>query len=438
MSENLERKKAVITILGIIGGNEGDITASYYLQGKENLKFDYFNTFPLLCDNFADEYEILPIFTQSAKEVNQKVVQKSEFKKPISKQIAINSIENGFFIEENNYEDIFKKINDILNSKKYSEFIVDVTHGFRHLPILAMVAMIITNFKDTEKIKYIFFAKEKIKPDKENGIKGIYEIVDLKEYLDIANISFILSAFSDNYTVSSHIKSAKFEKLLKALNSFSNDIMALNISNLQNSQEKLVSELDKIDNEAVKDQAQNLKTKIQNLADFVNDKRSEILYKLALDLFDKNYLLLSLAALFESMRSYVVEFMYKNNNEIMQKIEDFYKNKGDRKNYLIDKFCKNTLKFFPKNKNNVYAEFLDRTSEKDEKLELTNKEIDRILSSLKKLEYRKEIISLYEKIETKRNDLTHANSSGKAFDDIKNEVKDFLEKYKNLVSWQNK
>ncbi|MBP3206730.1 MAG: CRISPR-associated DxTHG motif protein [Campylobacter sp.] len=419
-----DKQRIVITILGGTVGN-----AKYWLSQdilksdiknlfKETSELVYQNMFDYLCKNLKSSCEILPLYTDYAKDIN--------------KEISEEKIQNGIRIDEKEFEDIFSKINNILDSEKYkdSEFIIDITHGFRHLPILATIASLIHNFKNADKIKAILFGKE-IKPQDE------YEIIDLKIYLDIANISFILTAFSDNYTISNHIKSPKFKDLLNALNDFSNDMMALNVGKLRISRNNLIKYLEKIDNEAIKQQAINLKIKIENLVDF-NAKRSEILYKLAKDMFDKNYLLLSLAALFESTRSYIVEFMYKNNNEIMQKIEDFYKNKGDGKNYLIDKFCKNTLKFFPKNKNNVYAEFLDRTSEKDKKLELTNKEIDRILSSLKKLENRNKIVSLYEKIETKRNDLAHANSSGKAFDDIKNEVKDFLEKYENLVSWQNK
>ncbi|MDA3052860.1 TM1812 family CRISPR-associated protein [Campylobacter sp. JMF_01 NE2] len=449
MSETKKDKKAVITILGIAGGDDKAKKASYYLENMElNTHFEYFNTFPFLCDTFGHNYnyDIVAVFTQSAKQNNHKVIEKTDFKKENSRQIALNSLQNGCEIDDTDYDKIFQKINEILNDEKYGEFIIDITHGFRHLPILTMVAMMIANFKDTKKIKHIFFAKE-IKA------KEKYEIIDLKIYLDIANISFILTAFSDNYTISNHIKSAKFEKLLKALNSFSNDIMALNISNLQNSQEKLVSELDKIDNEAVKDQAQNLKTKIQNLADFVNDKRSEILYKLALDLFDKNYLFLSLASLFESTRSFMVELINDNNPGAIEKVRNFHKNQIKKKReknpyftgdlgYRVDDFCVRVFKFkldkiATEDKYEAFLKFIN-TKNNNEKIELNNDEIDALIQTPLKVEKIDKIAEFYADLDVKRNDLAHANSSGKAFDDIKNEVKDFLEKYENLVSCQNK
>lgn len=419
-----DKQRIVITILGGTVGN-----AKYWLSQdilksdiknlfKETSELVYQNMFDYLCKNLKSSCEILPLYTDYAKDKN--------------KEISEEKIQNGIRIDEKEFEDIFSKINNILDSEKYkdSEFIIDITHGFRHLPILATIASLIHNFKNADKIKAILFGKE-IKPQDE------YEIIDLKIYLDIANISFILTAFSDNYTISNHIESPKFKDLLNALNDFSNDMMALNVGKLRISRNNLIKYLEKIDNEAIKQQAINLKIKIENLADF-NAKRSEILYKLAKDLFDKNYLLLSLAALFESTKSFIVEFMYEQNKSAMQRVEQFYQNRGDRKNYLIDEFCVSVLKFNNKKFKGIqkYKEFLKQINRdnKEDKIELSSDEIDALI----KIPNKKELFFFYKGVEAKRNDLAHANSSGKAFDDIKNEVKDFLEKYENLVSWQNK
>lgn len=72
-------------------------------------------------------------------------------------------------------------MNETIN--QYDEVIVDVSHGFRHLPILMVVDLIIQNFQDTSKIKQILFAKEIDKHEKDK--KGVYEIIDLKEYLTL-------------------------------------------------------------------------------------------------------------------------------------------------------------------------------------------------------------------------------------------------------------
>jgi len=74
--------------------------------------------------------------------------------------------------------------------------IVDVTHGFRYLPILMIIDLIIQNIKQENKIKSILFAKELVKPLKENNFIGEYDIIDLRQYLGLANITYHILANS--------------------------------------------------------------------------------------------------------------------------------------------------------------------------------------------------------------------------------------------------
>ena len=52
----MNQKKAVITILGTIGGNENHQKAIYYFENKKEEKEEYFNTFPLLMQNYSKDY----------------------------------------------------------------------------------------------------------------------------------------------------------------------------------------------------------------------------------------------------------------------------------------------------------------------------------------------------------------------------------------------
>jgi len=66
----------------------------------------------------------------------------------------------------------------------------------------------------------ILFTKE-IKP------KEVYEFIDLKRYLDLANIAYALTTFERNYTVASNVKveDKNFQKLLDDLSKFSQHIL---------------------------------------------------------------------------------------------------------------------------------------------------------------------------------------------------------------------
>ena len=391
---NMSSKKAVITILGMIGGNDNHNKAMYYFEGNNILQKEYFNTFPLLIENYSQEYVIVPLYTKEAKMVNEKVLHKSEIENFI--------FEEKYFIDnEKDFAKVFNTINKAID--EFDELIIDVSHGFRHLPILMIVDLIIQNFKDTSKISKILFAKE-IVQFKE------YEIIDLKEYLDLANIAFVLSTFEKNYTVASHIKSVKYKKLLGELNDFSNDLMALNLGNLFKTANDLIIELDKVEEVSIKTQAQSLKKTIEELSDFKGKKRYLVYYELSKNLFDKKYMLLSLALLYESIRMYIKSAIKKEHKQLVEDIEKEF----DNDLYKIGDFFKN----------------LDKEYDYNQK---AKKIVDKQQYTILKKAYDKlGLKELYKNINNKRNNLAHANS-GVSFDYIEKDIASLLFKYESLA-----
>ena len=395
--EQVITNKAIITILGKAGELDNHTKAKYYFEWKKEVQKEYFNTFPLLIENFSKRYEIVPIYTKDAQNANIKVLKKEN--------LEFNSFNSNCLIhDDKDFKNIFKIINETIAS--YEEVIVDVSHGFRHLPILMIVDLIIQNFQDTQKIKKILFAKE-IQAFKE------YEIIDLKEYLELANISFVLTTFEKNYTVASHIKSVKYSKLLKELNDFSNDLMALNIGNLLKTSKELIEELDKIDDISIKTQAETLKLVIQQLTDFKNKKRYLVYYQLSKNLFEKEYMLLSLALLYESIRMYIKSYIKNKHLDLVEDIE----RQLNHDLYKIGDFFKN-LSW------RSYSQFLKQNKTK---LNIIESDYIKLANS-----YPSRLKQLYSDIDKKRNNLAHANSNGK-FEDIKKSINDLLINYENLA-----
>jgi CRISPR-associated DxTHG motif protein len=396
----MNSEKAVITILGLIGGNENHQKATYYFEDKKEEKKEYFNTFPLLIEKFSNDYKIVPLHTKEAKSVNEKVLQRSD--------ITFANFEEKYFIDDDkNFTKLFNIINSAI--EEYDELIIDVSHGFRHLPILMVVDLIIQNFQDTSKIKQIFFAKEIVQYKE-------YEIIDLKEYLDLANISFVLTTFEKNYTVASHIKSEKYKKLLKELNDFSNDLMALNIGNLKKTANELIIELDKIEEISIEKQALKLKETVQQLSNFENNDLYFYYYQLSKTLFEKNYILLSLTLLYESTVLFILFSIEKKNNEIYKKLENHFKNKfNETYIYQLGDLLKN-----------LHRNFVDNN--KINRNLLNEKEYLLLQNSYKSLNIQK----LSKDINDKRNNLAHANSI-KSFQDISQEVSKLIFQYESQI-----
>ena len=418
-------KTAVITILGIQGKKEDIKTkgcARYYLTSESADKSqEFFNTLPLLADKFGVE-NIVPIYTAEAREFNEAVMAHYA-------NFQINFNDDYKIVDEKNFEalfEIFERAIDDLVKSGVDKIIFDVTHGFRHLPLLALVDLLIQNFSNVSQIDQILFAKE-IEKFK------LYEIIDLRQYLDIANIAFVIAAFSQNYTLAQHIKTKKFESLVNALNAFSNNILSLNIAKLKSSHGELIKELDMIDDIALISRAKDLKDRLNKICDW-NDRAYVFRYKLAKDMFEKGYLLQSLVLLFESVNSYIVSVFEKNIPDIFQKISEESSKNKERKNYKISNFFVQALKY---GSNTTNEEFLNKTKNNLKYLDLTNSDIDSIrLVVATKFGSSHELDKYRWQLDNLRNDFAHGNISEEEFSHIKQEIKRLFDRYHNFINIQ--
>lgn len=418
-------KTAVITILGIQGKKEDIKTkgcARYYFTSESADKSqEFFNTLPLLADKFGAE-NIVPIYTAEAREFNEAVMAHYA-------NFQINFNDDYKIVDEKNFEalfEIFERAIDDLVKSGVGKIIFDVTHGFRHLPLLALVDLLIQNFSNVSQIDQILFAKE-IEKFK------LYEIIDLRQYLDIANIAFVIAAFSQNYTLAQHIKTKKFESLVNVLNDFSNNILSLNIAKLKSSHGELIKELDMIDDIALISRAKDLKDRLNKICDW-SDSAYVFRYKLAKDMFEKGYLLQSLVLLFESVNSYIVSVFEKNIPDVFQKISDESSKSKDRKNYKISNFFVQALKF---GNNTTNEEFLNKTKNNLKYLDLTNSDIDSIrLVVATKFGSSHELDKYRWQLDNLRNDFAHGNISEEEFSHIKQEIKKLFDRYHNFINIQ--
>ena len=419
-------KTAVITILGIQGKKEDIKTkgcARYYFtsESADNSQ-EFFNTLPLLADKFGAE-NIVPIYTAEAREFNEAVMAHYA-------NFQINFNDDYKIVDEKNFEalfEIFERAIDDLVKSGVGKIIFDVTHGFRHLPLLALVDLLIQNFSNVSQIDQILFAKE-IEKFK------LYEVIDLRQYLDIANIAFVIAAFSQNYTLAQHIKTKKFESLVNALNAFSHNILSLNIAKLKSSHNELIKELDRIDDIALNSRANALKDKLNKICDW-DDSAYVFRYKLAKDMFEKGYLLQSLVLLFESVNSHIVSVFEKNIPSIFNKILDECSKMGVRKNYLISNFFIQSLKT---RAHETDEDFVGRTMKNLKYLELSKSDIKDIRLVINtKFGSSNELAKYHKQLDDLRNDFAHGNISEEEFSHIKQEIKKLFDRYQNFINIQD-
>jgi CRISPR-associated DxTHG motif protein len=447
-------KKAVITILGIQGGyvsnnkvtfSNIDNLAEYYFEG-DNDKKEYFNTLPLLIDKYQNEYTIIPIFTKESKLFNQEVLSK------LYPNLQIDFNDKYLIKDEKNFKDVFSLFNRTI--EEFDEVIIDVTHGFRHLPLLMLIDLMIINFKDIEKIKKILFAKEIIKHTPKQ--QGSYEIIDLKDYLDLANISYALSSFNQNYTVSNHIKTNNrdYNNFINELSSFSKHILANSIDALIISSKrkksislKIINYIDKIlskDDDILKNFEPFLlevRKHIEIIESYKNLKYFQRLYKLSKNMLEKGYLLNSITLLSEAIGLYTKEIFKNINNDIKEFIEEFEQKVKQHKNtnkkyhlYSLSSQSKTLYKLGTKfNGNYLSIKYPNENEEifNEKSAEITIRIKNHILD-IKNSQNYTEIVDLINSIDILRNNLAHGNSSNR-LEDVEKEIKEVLNKFEELI-----
>jgi len=472
-------KKAVITICGLIGVSKPnpnkDGEPKFILKTEEDkalyttelktvsleTKKHYINMLPLLFNNFGNDYDIIALATKKAKTEQIKVL---EFEKLKDDEIIFQDIEEDKATE---YSDYFKMVNTLLN--EYQEVIVDLSHGFRHLPILTLINLIIQNIKNPSKIKHILFAQE-IVPNKE------YKIIDLRDYLGLAKLTFVLANFNENYTIGNQLifNNPNYQELVDRLRIISGHILGNSIKALIDGDDSLVEQTVK-QFEALMQSDQNIKNfssqideiikHLQNIQDLKNEEHYMKLFKLSQMMSKREYLLNSITLLNESIGLYCAKKLGSISDEIQKHINK-YLDENDGNLYELAHQSKNIIKngdefkgaflFEPtkpkltsgqktalqekkkKLKGKIPSSILDEIKSGGFKIELS--EIDnisdktiknQIISHVNNNDYKelRDIIIAAEKL---RNNLAHGNSSDE-IGNVKAEITKILKRFENLL-----
>ena len=419
----------VVTILGIGHVKEVEERPFYkYDEKLENLYFlkkqRYTNMLPLLIDNFGMQ-NVVPIFTVDAKKTQLDVLKK-EFQ---TEHIEIFK-EHNFISDDKDFYEILRIINNATSGD--DEYIIDLTHGFRHIPILATISLISQGLNNTDKIKHIFFAKE-IEPYKD------YEIIDLKEYLELANMSYMLETFDKNYTVSfvAAFENEDFKNLRGELTKFSNDILANSLKALENRFDIVLQYI-----ESIKKHEQiftfgpsldKIKEHIEDLKRISRKKDFQKLYEIAKVLNKKGYLLNAITLLFEGIGYYCVRGLENFDPKVEAYVKEF-KNSKFFDSYILTNQSRTLVK--TKKDRNSYLFGIEKAQTH---FGLSEKEVREYLGDIKnlicdKLERIPNIENFRNFIfdaEGLRNNLAHGNSSDE-IENTKLKFKQLLDEYKKF------
>jgi len=425
--------------------------AKYKSQVEEIKETENINTLPILIDTFQKNgYEIISLYTEFARSKQEEVLKHLNIEYEFKPKWEIKN--------ETDFDAIFSQIDSIIDD--YDEVILDVSHGFRHLPILAIVDAIIHNLKDTERITKILFAKEII-------FQKEYEFIDLKRYLDLANISYALNTFNRNYTVASNItvSDKNFTNILNSLSELSKHILANSIyALLEDTNERisvitrLQEEIEKIlnsdDNDKVYSSVKRplgiIKTHIDELYELRTKSDYEKMFFLSKNMYERGYLLNSITLLSEAVGMLCMNEIKKLDDSIKSKVQDYEDIAIMRKDedypifklYDLYKTSKGLYKFGDRYRS-YGKQYLKVAYNRDyldgatvNMIRRWNIEVepleDKIREFFSHTQRDENLVELIGKIDRTRNNLAHANTSQR-LDNVSNEIKSVLNAFEQVL-----
>ncbi|MDQ7060884.1 MAG: TIGR02221 family CRISPR-associated protein [Sulfurimonas sp.] len=233
--------------------------------------------------------------------------------------------------EKNNADEIWDNFEILLNIKKYindgDEIYLDITHGFRYMPILNIFLLEFISIFDAPSVE----------------IKGVFygmfsenksEIIDFKIFFDLLEWSKAISMFKHNSNAEQLVmllsKEDSNNDVAKVFTQFSNNLQLANMSSLWQfikDANRKIKKIKESNNKIIKLLSDEL---ITITSRFDTDIQSNFQYELAKWLYENKSYALSYLALYEAIISKSCELKNYDLDEYSQR-EEAKKSLGDDK-----------------------------------------------------------------------------------------------------------
>ena len=241
-------------------------------------------------------------------------------------------------IESSNVEDVFQKSLEYI----IDDTILDLTQGYRHYPMLTLLASIFLQSDKNKNIKDIFYAQIIDENCQFYNESCAYTFTSLIKYLDIANMARIINTFSNTLiTLDYDVHSVEFKNLKEGLSELTKELFSNNFEVSKSKAYELVILINSILEDKslyiVEEHLTLLKKELQKIQNLIRIKESQTLLNVSEYFLKKDILLHSVTLLYESMVAFLDEKMTNRSN--CQRERDTYKRRNCLKKTLGN--CRN-------------------------------------------------------------------------------------------------
>lgn len=240
-------------------------------------------------------------------------------------------------IESTNVEDVFQKSLEYISK----DTILDLTQGYRHYPMLTLLASIFLQNSSAKNIKDIFYAQIVDENCHAGKNSCEYTFTSLIKYLDIANMARIINTFNNTLlTLEYDVYYDVFKVLRSSLEELTKELFSNNFIKSSKKAKKIELDIDKIlkdgNLDIIKNHLDNLKKEVQKIQKLTSENESETLFNVSEYFLNKDILLHSVTLLYESMVAFLDENLnnYKCNTVMTRRGEEVEANIFQRRNCL--------------------------------------------------------------------------------------------------------
>jgi hypothetical protein len=311
-------------LIATVGANKLKHEHTYFLN-----KSSYTHTVSFLALAEALKItDIVLIGTQQSEESLQPLLEKN----PNIKMVKIDSDETAT---------VFQKSLDHITK----DTILDLTQGYRHYPMLTLLASVFLQNKPDKNIKNIYYAQILDNSCKPHQDKCKYRFVSLIHFLDIANMAKIINTFTNTLIVPDYkVVDKSFIDLIQSMEELSKALFSNNFQSskeaAQHTRSIILEIVSKNELSFLEEHLRNLDIELKKIQNLTREKESLTLLSVSEYFLDKDILLHAITVLYESMVAFLDEklnikscntYIDKNGNK---KKADIYKRRNCLKKQL--------------------------------------------------------------------------------------------------------
>ena len=391
----------IIAILGLAGKKDGNLIKATYSKDAEldlPLKNGAFhNSTHCLIDSFGENATYTFIGTSKSIKYQNDIFDTLPPCKAIFEKYPPLELQ-----DSNEIEEIFHQIIESIKNTQSKNIILDITHGFRHQPIIASFASILGQIY-TKKSITILFAKTQ---GKDSQGRDSFQYISLERYSQISLIALCLQTFTQTLRVP---EMKINEPFIITLTNFSNALHANAFSQIFELLDKVNNELKKAKDSIRFKGLENVLNEVENILEVFKNiqntpKDYNKYYKLARLMHDKKYYLISATYISEAISLYILDNLKQKGY--------FTKRQKNGEPYKVQQAIKSFVYLFDDNLHNTYETIKNECYGKC-KFYLDNSEVDELESFIRKnyLNDFKYLYKLTAQIDDIRNSLVHITSA---------------------------